>query len=171
MSGLGAGAPLLDPWTSEPLGHPGRCAHVAIAGREAGVLMELHPSIADSLELPRRVALCELDAEVLFAGASESAAVVPPRFPPVARDVALVVPEVTPAADVEALLREAAGPLLDSIVLFDVYRGTPLPEGSASLAFSLALRDLSRTLTDEDADGVMRAIADAATSAGWSIRE
>jgi phenylalanyl-tRNA synthetase beta chain len=89
----------------------------------------------------------------------------------VARDVAFIVPEPTPAAEIDARIRSAAGDLLDSLELFDVYRGEPLPTGAKSLAFSLLLRHPDRTLTDADADGAMKAITSAATQAGWSIRE
>jgi phenylalanyl-tRNA synthetase beta chain len=106
----------------------------------------------------------------LFAAATEGGAEQPARFPAVSRDVALVVPADTTAGEVEQQLRGAAGPLLASLELFDVYRGDQIPSGTVSLAYSLTLRDPERTLTDTDADAVMDAIARAAAAAAWTIR-
>ena len=152
------------------LGHPGRAAAILIDGVAMGTLMELHPAVAESLELPRRVVVGELGVVPLFAAATESRAETPVRFPAVARDVALVVPADTTSAEVEQQLRAAGGPLLAGLELFDVYRGDQIPSGTVSLAYSLTLRDLERTLTDADADTVMDAIARAAAAAGWTIR-
>jgi phenylalanyl-tRNA synthetase beta chain len=135
-----------------------------------GSLMELLPAAAEALELPRRVVVGELDVTAFFAAATESMAEPPARFPVVARDVALVVPADTTAAEVEQQLRAAAGPLLAALELFDVYRGDQIPSGTVSLAYSLTLRDPERTLIDADADAVMDAIGRAAAEAGWTIR-
>jgi phenylalanyl-tRNA synthetase beta chain len=82
------------------------------------------------------------------------------RFPPLRRDVAFVLDASTPAGAVRDALVESGGPMLDRAVLFDVFEGDPLPPGRRSLAFALDLRAPDRTLTDEEADAVVRAIAD-----------
>jgi phenylalanyl-tRNA synthetase beta chain len=82
------------------------------------------------------------------------------RFPPLRRDVAFVVGARVPAAEVRSTLEQAGGPLLDRVVLFDVFEGDPLPAGTRSLAFALDLRAPDRTLTDEEADAVVRSIAE-----------
>ena len=76
----------------------------------------------------------------------------------------------TRIGSVEDVISRAAGERLVLLNLFDVYRGEQVPEGTMSLAFSLSLRDPERTLTDDDADAVMDAIARAAGAAGWTIR-
>jgi phenylalanyl-tRNA synthetase beta chain len=169
-AGLGITSIELTDSDGHGLGHPGRSASILIDGSVAGALMELHPAVAEALELPRRVVFGELDVVPLFAAASESKAEPPARFPVVTRDVALVVPSDTAAATVEQRLRAAAGPLLAGLELFDVYRGDQIPSGTVSMAYALTLRDPERTLTDEDADAVMDAIARAAAAAGWAIR-
>ena len=68
-------------------------------------------------------------------------------FPPVLIDLALVVDDAVPAAEVEAALREGAGELLEALRLFDVYTGAPVPAGSRSLAYALTFRAPDRTLT------------------------
>jgi phenylalanyl-tRNA synthetase beta chain len=169
-TGLGVSSLELRTFDGGGLGHPGRSASILIDGAAAGSVMELHPAVAEALELPRRVVVGEVGVIPLFAAAMEGRAEPPVRFPAVARDVALVVPADTAATDVEQRLRAAAGPLLAELELFDVYRGDQIPPGTVSLAYSLALRDPERTLTDEDADAVMDAIARAAAAAGWTIR-
>jgi phenylalanyl-tRNA synthetase beta chain len=81
-----------------------------------------------------------------------------PRFPPVRRDLAFVVPDEVPAADLQSALVEAAGPLLDACTLFDVFRGPPIPAGRKSLAFAVDLRATDRTLTDDEAQGAVDAV-------------
>jgi phenylalanyl-tRNA synthetase beta chain len=82
------------------------------------------------------------------------------RFPPVHRDLAFLVDRGVPAGDVHGALVEAAGELLDRAVLFDVFEGAPLPEGKVSLAFSVDFRAPDRTLTDQEAEEMVRAIAE-----------
>jgi phenylalanyl-tRNA synthetase beta chain len=82
------------------------------------------------------------------------------RFPPVRRDLAFVFDAATPADEVRAALVDAGGDLVGSVVLFDVFQGAPLPEGTRSLAFSVDFRAPDRTLTDEEAEGAVAAIVE-----------
>jgi phenylalanyl-tRNA synthetase beta chain len=92
-------------------------------------------------------------------------------FPPVLIDLALVVGEHVPAAEVDEALREGAGSLLESLRLFDVYTGPPVPAGSRSLAYALTLRAPDRTLTSEEATTVRdAAVAAAAGRTGAELR-
>src|SRR5690606_34196276 len=105
--------------------HPGRCAEVSVDGEVVGHAGELHPAVCDALDLPRRTCAMELDLDAL-----PLPEVVPaPRvssYPPALIDVALLVDESVPAAEVEAALVAGAGPLLESVRLFDVYAGERL---------------------------------------------
>jgi phenylalanyl-tRNA synthetase beta chain len=141
--------------------HPGRAAAVLVDGERAGVAGELHPRVAESLELTGRVAVAELEVGALLAATRKEFVVQePPRFPPVRRDLAFVVPEDTPAGAVQAVLEEAAGELLDTCLLFDVFRGGALPAGTKSLAYAVDLRAPDRTLTGEESDRVVARIVD-----------
>jgi phenylalanyl-tRNA synthetase beta chain len=92
-------------------------------------------------------------------------------FPPVHLDLALVVADETPAAAVDEALREGAGELLESLRVFDVYTGAPVPAGSRSLAYALTLRAPDRTLTSEEATAVRdAAVATAARRTGAVLR-
>jgi len=152
--------------------HPGRSAWVLIGGERAGVLGEVHPRRAAELKLDGRVAVVELELAALVAGATKEFVYRDvPRFPPVRRDLAFVVAEDTPAGAVGAALEEAAGEFLDGSLLFDVFRGGSLPEGTKSLAFSLDIRAQDRTLTDRDADEVVgRIVARLDSDFGATLR-
>jgi len=148
------------PWSlGEPPGsplHPGRSAFVLVGGERAGVVGEVHPGVAGRLDLQGRVAIAELEVEALMRHAAVSVAVRDvPRFPPVRRDLAFTLATEVPAGAVRSALQEAAGDLLDSCLLFDVFEGSPLPAGKKSLAFSVDFRALDRTLTDAEADAAV----------------
>jgi phenylalanyl-tRNA synthetase beta chain len=84
----------------------------------------------------------------------------PSRHLSVERDLAVIVPLDRPAAEVEAAIRRHGGPLLRSVALFDIYRGKPLDEREVSLAYRLTLRDDERTLTEDELDAAVAAVAD-----------
>jgi phenylalanyl-tRNA synthetase beta chain len=130
--------------------HPGRCAEIIVAGRVVGHAGELHPSVCAALELPRRTAAMELNLDALpLPGVTPA-----PRFstyPPALIDVALVVDTGIPAAQVQQALVDGAGPLLETVRLFDVYVSPALGEGRKSLAYKLTFRAPDRTLTVEEA--------------------
>jgi phenylalanyl-tRNA synthetase beta chain len=150
--------------------HPGRCAELLVGDVVVGHAGELHPRVCSALELPARTSVMELDLDAL---PEAEVPVGPPisAFPPVLLDLALVVGQDVPAADVDAALRDGAGELLESLRLFDVYTGAPVPEGSRSLAYALTLRAPDRTLTSEEATAVRdAAVAAAAERTGAVLR-
>lgn len=160
MEGLGISQWDLGDRLGSPF-HPARSAAVRVAGSPVGVLGEIHPRLVERLDLAGRVAVFELDVEALASrrvGLPSFQDI--PRFPPVHRDLAFIVDAATPAGDVRNALVDAAGDLLDSAILFDVFEGPPLPEGTKNLAFSIDFRAADRTLTEEDADTAVRAIVD-----------
>jgi phenylalanyl-tRNA synthetase beta chain len=137
--------------------HPGRCAELAITvdgtERVVGHAGELHPRVLKTLGLPARTCAMELDLDALEqAGDGIPQAPSISTFPVATQDVALVVEEFVPAAEVEAALREGAGELLESVRLFDVYENAEqLGEGHKSLAYALRFRAADRTLTVDEA--------------------
>ncbi len=149
--------------------HPGRCAEfVAPDGSVLGHAGELHPSVAAAYGVPDRTAVAEIDLDALIAAAPERGDVVAiSGFPVAKEDVALIVDADVPAGAVEAALREGAGPLLESIHLFDLYTGEQIGSGQKSLAFALRFRAPDRTLTDvETAAARDAAVAVAAERTG-----
>jgi len=145
--------------------HPGRSGAVMVGDERIGVLGEIHPRVADRFDLTARVAVAELEVEALMRLARPVAGVEDvSRFPPVRRDLAFIVEASVPAGRVRAALEAAAGELLGSVLLFDVFEGPPLPEGAKSLAFSVDFRASDRTLTDQEADGAVAAIVERLSS-------
>jgi phenylalanyl-tRNA synthetase beta chain len=107
--------------------------------------------VIDAYGLSGRVGYLCLGLEALLAAPRRSSAARPvSRFPASEVDLAFVVDDGVPAAAIEATLRAAAGPLLESVRLFDVYRGPGVGEGFRSLAYRLRMRALDHTLTDEE---------------------
>ncbi|SHN44907.1 phenylalanine--tRNA ligase subunit beta [Cryptosporangium aurantiacum] len=154
----------LAPW------HPGRCASLVVDGHVVGHAGELHPRVVAALELPARTAAMELNLDAFPDSVVPTAPVISP-FPPALLDVALVVGESVPSAEVEAALTEGAGPLLESVRLFDVYTGSQVGEGHKSLAFALTFRAPDRTLTVEEATTARdAAVSTAATTCGAALR-
>jgi phenylalanyl-tRNA synthetase beta chain len=142
----------------DPRMHPGRTAEVCANGRKLGVIGQLHPAVAERFDLEPQhgsVLVGELDFELLLeARAPLQTITTPSRFPPSDRDIAIVVDEDAPHADVAAVIRDAGRPLLERVELFDVYRGEPIPPGRKSLAFSLRYRASDRTLEDDEVSTV-----------------
>jgi phenylalanyl-tRNA synthetase beta chain len=165
-------------WTlGEPVGggafHPGRSGFILVDGSRVGVLGEMHPRVAESLDVPGRIAVAELEVSPLMQHAAKTVeARDVPRFPPVRRDLAFVLDERIAHASVEAAIREAGGELVATCVLFDVHSGPPLPEGKKSLAYSVDFRDPVRTLEREEADGAVARIKErVAEELGGELRE
>jgi phenylalanyl-tRNA synthetase beta chain len=141
--------------------HPGRCAEILLGGVVIGHGGELHPRVCKAYGVPVRTAVAEVDLDALMRS---SVALVPaPDFStyPVAKeDVALVVDDTVSAGAVAGTLREGAGPLVESVRLFDVYTGAQIGAGKKSLAFALRFRAPDRTLTESEvAEARERAVA------------
>ena len=154
---LGAG-PLLFERATIPAFHPGRSAVGRFGDRVMAAVGELHPEVAADLDLPPGVILFEFDAQACLARCQPVPRYRPPsRFPAVERDLAVVVSRDTPAAAVEATLREALAAWGRSVRLFDLYTGAGVPEGWVSLAYRIEIGAEDRTLTDAEADARLEA--------------
>jgi len=147
-----------------PALHPGRCARVLAGDTTIGWLGELHPKWVAGFDLPAAPVLFEVDTAALTQVPLPAFAE-PSRFPPVMRDIALVVDAGTPAGQVLRTLKSAADPRVSSIVLFDQYRptkpGGDLGETEKSLAFRVVMQDTQRTLTDAEAESMKQNLVDA----------
>ena len=152
----------LAPW------HPGRCAELRVNGKPVAHAGELHPRVITALNLPERsCAFAVILSELPSAGVTKAPDIW--SFPAVVQDVALVIESKISAADLTAAIKQGAGPLLESIVLFDRY--DQISGNKVSLAFTLTFRASDRTLTsDEVALYRDQAIAQAAKSVGAVLR-
>lgn len=151
--------------------HPGRCARLTIDGKELGILGEIHPQVTERYGISCRVYSFTLDADVMFAYAQREKQYKPlPKFPAVTRDLALLCDDSIPVLTLEKAMKKAAGPLLESIKLFDVYKGKQIEAGKKSVAFSLTLRSADSTLTDEQAVATVNKIIKALEALGAVLR-
>ncbi|WP_068402459.1 phenylalanine--tRNA ligase subunit beta [Kribbia dieselivorans] len=160
-------AATLAPW------HPGRCARIALPdGTLVGYAGELHPKVVAALDLPARTVVGELDLDVLTAatGAPTQARLLS-TYPAANTDIALVVDESVPAAEVEAAVRSGAGGDLESLALFDIYRGDQVGEGRKSLAYRLTFRSSEKTLKTSQVTALRDdAVAAAKKATGATLR-
>ncbi len=134
--------------------YPGRAADLYVGKTLIGTMGQLHPLVAEAYELPDLpvlIAELELDLLIEVAGDGHHTRSISP-YPAVYQDIALVVDEAVPAAEIAATIRQAGGDLLAGLRLFDVYRGEQLGEGRKSLAYSLTFQSMTKTLRDKDAD-------------------
>ena len=171
LAGLGVEGAGFEPVDGAPF-HPTRAARVEIAGVTIGALGELHPDVCDRFAVPEGTVSFELALSALMSALPGRPRVDElPRFPPVFMDLAVVVEERVPAAAVERLIAEAGRPEVESVRLFDLYRGDQVAAGKKSLAYALQLRSPGKTMTDEEAaqvrDRIVKALAD---RAGAQIR-
>jgi phenylalanyl-tRNA synthetase beta chain len=151
--------------------HPGRCARLVAGGRTVGHAGELHPRVVAALGLPERTVAMELDLDALGLDERPVPAPEVSTYPVATQDVAVVVEETVPAAAVAAALADGAGPLLESLRLFDVYTGAQVGPGRKSLAFGLRFRAADRTLTVEETTAARdAAVAEAARRVGAVLR-
>ncbi len=147
-----------------PYLHPGRAARIALDGAMIGVVGELHPAEQLRLELSEPCVLFELDlVQVMVYGSLPRQTIeTPPKFPAVRRDLALVVADDLPADRVQRTILGLNSPLLESVELFDVYRGSPIAEGRKSVALACRYRGKGRTLTDDEVNRAHAALVEAA---------
>ncbi|MBI4199127.1 MAG: phenylalanine--tRNA ligase subunit beta [Chloroflexi bacterium] len=170
LSGLGVGGEFSA--AQDPLLHPGRTAALLVQGQQVGVVGEVRPDALEGFGIGGGVvALFELDLGRLLALVPRRARgfVALPRFPGSQRDVALVVDAETPAARLEVIIRRQ--PLVQEVVLFDVYAGTGVPQDMRSLAFRITFRSSAHTLTAEEVNAALEAVLrDLEREAGARLR-
>jgi phenylalanyl-tRNA synthetase beta chain len=145
--------------------HPGRTAALSLNGTHLGIFGQLHPQLQQEKGLPEQVYVFQLDLAVLltelgrcsnstrkFAGYSS--------FPASDRDIAFFAPVEVPVVEMQSAMKKAAGSLLDSVELFDEYRGDNVPTGQRSLAFRLIYRAGDRTLSESDVEPAQQKVRD-----------
>ncbi len=138
-----------------PAFHPGRCAKLVAAGKEIGVIGQVHPQVCENYGLDTEVYAAEIEFNLMYELAGTEKKYVPlPKYPAMVRDFAMVVAEEIKVGDLEKEIRAAAGPLLESVKLFDVYRGAQILPGTKSVAFSLTYRAKDKTLTEGEVNEI-----------------
>ncbi|MDH5537000.1 MAG: phenylalanine--tRNA ligase subunit beta, partial [Betaproteobacteria bacterium] len=140
-----------------PAFHPARSARVQMAGKDIGWIGELHPQWLQKYDIAHGVVCFEVEVGALLEAPLPQPSV-PSRFPPVSRDIALLVSaDITVQALLDAIVGETPS-IVQDVRLFDLYQGPNLPQGKKSLAFRVVMQDTERTLTDAEADAARDAL-------------
>ena len=142
-----------------PWMHPGACAIVRMHGNDIGWVGAVHPTVLKKFEVKKSVYAFEIDLEHLLSRDVPFAKEIS-RFPSVRRDIAVMLPIDVNYMTVDKCIRDAAGPHLESVRVFDVYQGENLKEGYKSLAIGLIFNNVSSTLRDEDVDPAIKGVVD-----------
>ena len=145
---------------SNPTFHPGRCADIYdVKGNYLGVFGEIHPNVADNYSFGKKVYVAELDFEKMFdVHATEIKYKALPKFPALTRDFSFVCEEALEVGTIEKVMAKAGSHLVESIKLFDIYRGAQVGEGKKSVSFKVSLRAADKTLNDQEADNAVKKI-------------
>ena len=147
------------PVRDDPSYHPGRCAAVYAGGEYLGRFGQVHPLVAKNYGVSEELYAAELDFPAMFAHRTTELYYAPlPRFPAVMRDISVVCDDALTAGEMEKCIRRAGGGYLKAVEVFDVYKGSNIPEGKKSVSFALTLRADDQTLTDAHADEAVQSI-------------
>lgn len=145
--------------SADPSYHPGRCAGVYAGEKLLGVVGQIHPAVAANYGVEEALYCAELSFEALLESQGPGVEYTPlPRFPAVARDIAVVCREEVTVGALESCIRKAGGRLLRDVALFDVYRGKGIAGDSKSVAFSLTIRADDRSIVAAEADEEVKTI-------------
>ncbi|HZK26875.1 MAG TPA: phenylalanine--tRNA ligase subunit beta [Thermoclostridium sp.] len=144
------------PEKNNPSYHPGRCARVSIGNTDIGYIGEIHPEVASNFECPNRTYIAVLDIDPMIENSNmEKEYSGLPKYPAIGRDIALIVNEGVLVKDINAVILQRGGKILEQVKLFDVYKGEQVPEGMKSVAYNLTFRSRDRTLVDEEVSKAM----------------
>ena len=155
-----------------PTFHPGRCAKVLIGGENVGIMGEIHPLVAKKYGFEEKVYVAEIEFEA-FAGAVDTTKKFKalPKFPAVTRDLAVIIDNDVPVSEIEKVINESCGKILEKLQLFDVYKGKQIPEDKKSVAYALTMRSSEGTLADEEITNAMnKIIKNIETKLGGKLR-
>ncbi|MCR5021961.1 phenylalanine--tRNA ligase subunit beta [Ruminococcus sp.] len=151
--------------------HPGRCAVIKVDGKQIGIIGELHPKVMENYGIEARTYIGKINIPELMELSCDTKTYKPlPKFPASTRDLSVVCDEELPAAELEKAIKKAVGGILESVTLFDVYRGEQIEAGKKSVSYSISMRSLEGTLTDDQADKAMEKAIKELAAIGAELR-
>lgn len=138
------------PKIENPAFHPGKACGIKVAGKEIGLFGEIQPQI-----IKQQIYITELNVTLLAESITEHPRFQPlPRFPSVRRDISIILDKNTESYDIINVVKGIGSDLIESVEIFDVYEGEPIPPGKKSIAYAITYRHGERTLTDEEVDNI-----------------
>ena len=151
--------------------HPGRQANVVYNDTVIGYLGEVHPTVCENYNMKRRAYVAVIDMPYIYEMANfdkkyEGIA----KFPAVSRDISMVVPKEILVGDIEAVIKQRGGKILESYSLFDIYEGDQIEKGFKSVAYNIVFRAKDRTLEENDIAGAMKKILNGLERLGIQLR-
>lgn len=161
-----------DPNAGKNFLHPGRQAKMIYDGIVIGYLGEVHPEVCDNYDMKTKVYVAVLDMPnvepfATFDRKYEGIA----KYPAVSRDISMVVPKNILVGQIEAILEQRGGKILESYELFDIYEGSQIKEGFKSVAYNITFRAKDRTLEENDINGAMKKILNGLEGLGIELRQ
>lgn len=147
------------PYDGDGFFRTGHAAALVLGEKECGLLGQMSPAVLKVFDLDEAAFAFDLDVSGLLEvmeGSRQYCEL--PKYPPADRDMAIVLSEDTPAAEVERTIMESGGGMVVEVVLFDVYRGKQIASGKKGLAFSLRYQSAEKTLTDDEIAAVQKNI-------------
>ena len=159
------------PKCNHPYLHPGRKAEIVYEGVVVGYVGEIHPEVADRYKIGERVYVAVLDMPTVipFADFDRKYQGIA-KYPAVTRDLSMVVPKEVLVGQIEDVLAQRGGKLLESYKLFDLYEGSQILAGFKSVAYSITFRAKDHTLTEDEVGGVMKKILNGLNGLGIELR-
>ena len=160
-----------DPADKKPYLHPGRQADMIYEGKKVGYLGEVHPLTADAYGIGERayIAVIDILSVLEFAGFNHKYTGIA-KYPAVSRDLSLVVPHPVLAGQIENVLIQRGGKILESYQLFDIYEGSQIQAGYKSMAYSLVFRANDKTLEESEISAAMKKILNGLEDLGIQLR-
>lgn len=152
--------------------HKGRCANIIVGEHIIGTLGELHPLVQEEFNIGMRTFVADLDFNMIMQLVKEEKLFSSiPKYPAVERDMAILVKDEVTSMQIENLVKESGGTLLESVRMFDMYKGKQIPEGHKSVAYALIFRAEDKTLSDDEVNKVFDSILETlGTQLGAQLR-
>ncbi len=151
--------------------HPGRCASISCGETALGHIAEVHPTVLENYGIGKRAYVFEFDVAALFEAANFDVTYKPvAKFPAVNRDLALLCDKNMPVGELQKIIKNYAGKLLENVQIFDIYEGEQVPSAKKSVALSISLRSNEATLTDDQVNSTIKKIMKALEKCGVILR-
>lgn len=161
-----------DPKAGKNFLHPGRQAKIVYEGEELGYIGEVHPTVCDNYAIGTRAYVAVIDImNVLDFATFDRKYEGIAKYPAVTRDISLEVPKNVLAGDIEGIIAQRGGKILESYQLFDLYEGDQIKDGYKSMAYSVTFRAKDRTLEESDVAGAMKKILNGLEQLGATLRQ
>ena len=161
-----------DPNAGKIFLHPGRQANIVYNNKSVGYLGEVHPQVLDNYDIGTKAYVAVIDMPCILDFATfdrkyEGIA----KYPAVTRDISMVVPREIMVGQIETMILQRGGKILENYSLFDIYEGNQIKEGYKSVAYSITFRAKDRTLEDNDIASAMKKILNGLESLGIELRQ